>query len=105
MASSDSQVGGFDAAGAHIARLPLDLDARGWRELSRAVLTLLRRAEAIQARSDARRDSERDAHEDVGRSELAILHFAMPDSPSSTGGEPRRRARLPRLPQPRAERE
>jgi hypothetical protein len=31
----------------------LDLDARGWRELSRAVLMLLRRAEAIQARSPA----------------------------------------------------
>jgi DNA-binding transcriptional ArsR family regulator len=104
-AAAAGQVGGFDTAGAHIARLPLDLDARGWRDLSRAVLTLLRRAEAIQARSDARRDSERDEHDDLRRSELAILHFAVPDLPSSSEGEPRRRARLPRLPQPRTKRE
>jgi DNA-binding transcriptional ArsR family regulator len=57
-AAAAGERGGFDAAGAHIARLMLDLDARGWRDLSRAVSMLLRRAEAIQARSDARRDIE-----------------------------------------------
>ena len=97
-AAAAGPIGGFDAAGAHIARLMLDLDARGWRELSRAVLTLLRRAEAIQARSDARRNGERDEHEDSRRSELAVLHFGVPDVPSSSEGGPRRRARPPRLP-------
>jgi DNA-binding transcriptional ArsR family regulator len=76
-AAAAGRTGGFDAAGAHIARRTLDLDARGWRELSRAVSTLLRRVEAIQASSDARRDGERIEEEDSCRSELAILHFAV----------------------------
>jgi DNA-binding transcriptional ArsR family regulator len=97
-AASAGRIGGFDAAGAHIARLMLDLDARGWRELSRAVLTLLHRAEAIQARSDARRDGERLGGEDSRPSELAILHFATAEPADSRVPEPRRRARPPRLP-------
>jgi hypothetical protein len=97
-AASAGQIGGFDAAGAHIARLMLDLDERGWRELSRAVLMLLHRTQAIQARSDARRDRERDGDEDARPSELAILHFATAEPASSDEAEPRRRARPPRLP-------
>jgi DNA-binding transcriptional ArsR family regulator len=97
-AASAGQSGGFDAAGAHIARLMLDLDARGWRELSRAVSMLLHRAEAIQARSDARRDGGRVEDEDSCPSELAILHFATAGPADSPAPEPRRRARPPRLP-------
>jgi DNA-binding transcriptional ArsR family regulator len=97
-AASAGDIGGFDAAGAHIARRMLDLDARGWRDLSRAVLTLLRRAEGIQARSDARRDAERVEHEDSCPSELAILHFAAAEPVGSHAAEPGRRARPPRLP-------
>jgi DNA-binding transcriptional ArsR family regulator len=76
-AAAAGQIGGFDAAGAHIARRTLDLDARGWRDLSRAVLTLLRRAEVIQADSDARRSRGRVTDQDSCPSELAILHFAV----------------------------
>ena len=97
-AAAAGQIGGFDAASAHIARLMLDLDARGWRELSRAVLMLLRRAEAIQARSDARRDGERVEDDRSCPSELAILHFAVAEPASSRAPEFRRRARRPRLP-------
>jgi DNA-binding transcriptional ArsR family regulator len=97
-AASAGQIGGFDAAGAHIARLMLDLDARGWRELSRAVLTLLHRAEAIQARSDARREGELDGDDDSRLSELAILHFATAAAADSRASGPSRRARPPRLP-------
>jgi DNA-binding transcriptional ArsR family regulator len=97
-AAAAGQIGGFDAASAHIARLMLDLDARGWRELSRAVLMLLRRAEAIQARSDARRDGERVEADHSCPSELAILHFAVAEPASSRAPEFRRRARRPRLP-------
>ena len=82
-AAAAGQTGGFDAAGAHIARRTLDLDARGWRELSRAVSTLLRRAEAIQARSDGRRDGGRIEDEDSCPSELAILHFAIAEPANS----------------------
>jgi DNA-binding transcriptional ArsR family regulator len=87
-AAAAGQRGGFDAPGSHIARLTLDLDARGWRELSRAVLTLLRRAEAIQERSDGRRAADGD---ESSPSELAILHFATAEPPGS-------RAQAPRLP-------
>jgi DNA-binding transcriptional ArsR family regulator len=93
-AASAGQIGGFDAAGAHIARLMLDLDPRGWRELSRAVLMLLHRAEAIQARSDVRRNSD----ENSRPSELAILHFAVAEPADSRASEPKHRARPPRLP-------
>jgi len=96
-AAAAGQSGGFDAASAHIARMVLDLDARGWRDLSRAVLTLLRRAEAIQARSDGRRDGGRAEPEEARPSELAILHFAVP-KPASGPDRPARRARPPRLP-------
>ena len=96
-AATAGQSGGFDAASAHIARMVLDLDARGWRDLSRAVLTLLRRAEAIQARSDVRRDGGRAEPEEARPSELAILHFAVP-KPASGPDRPARRARPPRLP-------
>ena len=96
-AAAAGQSGGFDAASAHIARMVLDLDARGWRDLSRAVLTLLRRAQAIQERSDARRDGGRAEPEEARPSELAILHFAVP-KPASGPNRPARRARPPRLP-------
>jgi DNA-binding transcriptional ArsR family regulator len=91
------QSGGFDDASAHIARLMLDLDARGWRDLSRAVLTLLKRAQAIQERSDARRDGDGAEPEESRASELAILHFAVA-TPASSPDRPPRHARPPRLP-------
>jgi DNA-binding transcriptional ArsR family regulator len=82
-AAAAGRTGGFDAAGAHIARRTLDLDAQGWRDLSRAVSTLLRRAEAIQARSDARRDGRPIEDETACPSELAILHFATAEPATS----------------------
>jgi DNA-binding transcriptional ArsR family regulator len=94
-AAAAGQRGGFDLPGAHVARMVLDLDERGWRDLSRAVLAFLKRAEAIQERSDARRDPDRD--EPSRRSELAVLHFARADrdgSPHGSAGPPR----PPRLP-------
>jgi len=97
-AAAAGEIGGFDGAGAHIARLMLDLDPRGWRELSRAVLTLLRRAEVIQARSDARRDGERIEDESSCPSELAILHFAVAEPASPRAAGRRRRTPPPRLP-------
>ena len=86
-AAAAGQRGGFDAAGAHIARVKLDLDARGWRELSRAVLALLKRAETIQERSDERR--ARPGGDEGSPSELAVLHFGLSEPAS---------ARPPRLP-------
>jgi DNA-binding transcriptional ArsR family regulator len=90
--------GGFDSAGAHIARLMLELDARGWRELSRAVVALLTRAQAIQERSDARRDGGRGERR---ASELAILHFDAGEpagSASAAADRATSRERPPRIP-------
>jgi DNA-binding transcriptional ArsR family regulator len=89
-------VGGFDDVGACVARMPLELDERGWRELSDAMTGLLREAEAIQLRCDARRSDDSGP---LRESDLAILHFrvAEPVSPSERGSEARR-ARRPRLP-------
>ena len=94
-AAAAGQSGGFDAPSAHVARMVLDLDRRGWRDLSRAVLALLKRAEAIQERSDARREADRG--EPSRRSELAVLHFALAELTSSPDG-PARHPRPPRLP-------
>jgi DNA-binding transcriptional ArsR family regulator len=96
-AAAAAQRGGFDAPSAHIARIVLDLDARGWRDLSRAVLALLKRAEAIQERSDARREGHRGKVERSRRSELAILHFGLPDTARPSDG-PASHPRPPRLP-------
>jgi DNA-binding transcriptional ArsR family regulator len=94
-AAAAGQGGGFDVPGAHVARMVLDLDQRGWRDLSRAVLAFLKRAEAIQERSDARRDADRG--EPSRRSELAVLHFARADGAGSSDGSARQ-TRPPRLP-------
>ena len=76
----------------------LELDARGWRELSRAVVALLTRAQAIQERSDARRDGGRGERRAL---ELAILHFDAGEPASSANAAADRatsRERPPRIP-------
>jgi DNA-binding transcriptional ArsR family regulator len=99
-AASAGPNGGFDAPGAHVARVILELDDRGWRELSNAVVGMLRRAQTIQERSDARSEA-RDGGIGARASELAILHFAVDEPVSSSQREPSpraRRGRSPRLP-------
>jgi DNA-binding transcriptional ArsR family regulator len=83
-AAAAGAVGAFDAPGAHMDRLLVELDDDGWRELSELLLDVLRRAQAIQSRSDARRG-------DVGAartSEVAILHFEIAESIGPTDGAP-----------------
>ena len=95
-ASSAGAAGGFDAAGAHVARVPLALDERGWEELSKVVADLLSTAQTIQERSDARRRADGD---DTRPSELAILHFAVAGATppaADAPGRPTRRGRSSR---------
>ena len=95
-ASAAGAAGGFDAAGAHVARVPLALDERGWEELSKVVADLLSTAQTIQERSDARRRAEGD---DARPSELAILHFAVAGATppaADAPGRPTRRGRSSR---------
>jgi DNA-binding transcriptional ArsR family regulator len=65
--------GGFDAPGAHVDRLPLALDRRGWEDLSDLLVQTLARAAEIQQESERRGP---DAGE-IDRSELAILHYGV----------------------------
>jgi len=95
-ASAAGAAGGFDAAGAHVARVPLALDERGWEELSKVVADLLSTAQTIQERSDARRRADGD---DTRPSELAILHFAVAGATppaADAPGRPTRRGRSSR---------
>jgi DNA-binding transcriptional ArsR family regulator len=87
-ASAAGAGGGFDTAGAHVARVPLALDDRGWEELSEVVANLLSSAQTIQERSDERR---RENGDDARPSELAVLHFAVATTPRAR--EPRPRGR------------
>jgi DNA-binding transcriptional ArsR family regulator len=74
-ASQAAAADGFDRAGAHVDRLPLDLDEEGWRELSGVLTAALDAAWQVQARSDARA-APADART---ASQLAILHYAVDD--------------------------
>jgi DNA-binding transcriptional ArsR family regulator len=98
-AAAAGEAGGFDAAGSHLDRMLLELDDDGWDELSDLLSDVLRRAQAIQDRSDARRG---DGDGPVRKSEVALLHFERADSiapaqPAADGTQPRRRS-SPRLP-------
>ena len=66
--------GGFDEPQAHVDRLVLELDERGWDELSTALRATLENAAKIQERSNERRSSR--APGALRASELAILHYA-----------------------------
>jgi DNA-binding transcriptional ArsR family regulator len=95
-ASAAGAQGGFDPAGAYLARLPVTLDDDGWRELSDALTELLSTAEAIQQRSDERRGDDGEDSAAVRRSELALLHFAVADEaapplPAPRAGKRRKR--------------
>jgi DNA-binding transcriptional ArsR family regulator len=82
-AAAAGALGAFDAPGAHLDRLLVELDDDGWRELSELLLDVLRRAQAIQSRSDARRGDGGGAR----TSEVAVLHFEVAESIASTDGD------------------
>ena len=93
--------GGFDNAAAAVVRLALELDELGRRELSAALTGLLRQADEIQRRSDARRTSPAGANGVASRGALAILHYRLTSAASPTTPEKglqRQRGQRPRLP-------
>jgi DNA-binding transcriptional ArsR family regulator len=74
--------GGFDAVGAHLDRMVVELDDQGWYDVSEALLDLLRRIQAIQADSDARRDA------DPARvSEIVLMQFEVEESLASADSD------------------
>ena len=72
-AASAAAAGGFDRAGAHVDRVPLELDEQGWTELSDALTGMLEEAGRIQERSNERRTSREPGA--VRASSLDILHY------------------------------
>jgi DNA-binding transcriptional ArsR family regulator len=96
-AAAAGEIGGFDAPGAHVDRMVVELDDPGWTELSDLLTDVLRRAQEIQDRSDSRRGSD----DQVRTSEIAILHFERAESITASdvkregGSLPERSPRLP----------
>jgi DNA-binding transcriptional ArsR family regulator len=68
-----ASMGGFERPEAHIIRQPMRLDAKGWKELSAAVATLLKDANAIEAESQKR--LERRNHEGEFEAGLVMMLF------------------------------
>lgn len=75
-ATEAGQAGAFDAPEAHVDRMVVELDTEGWRELCALLTDVLRQAQAIQAKSDARRVDA----ETTLVAEIAILSFEMAES-------------------------
>jgi DNA-binding transcriptional ArsR family regulator len=75
-ATEAGRAGAFDAPEAHVDRMVVELDVEGWRELSALLMDVLSQAQAIQAKSDARRA---DATTTLV-AQLAILSFEMAES-------------------------
>jgi DNA-binding transcriptional ArsR family regulator len=93
--------GGFDQRGAHLIRVPLELDEEGWNDLSTAVAALFSEAQAIQERSARRqRDLGADAAQ-VRHAELALLFFALADGVRTSAPEQERTAQPGLSSQPR----
>jgi DNA-binding transcriptional ArsR family regulator len=96
-AAAAGTAGAFDAPGAHVDRMMVELDEQGWRDLSDLLTSVLKQAQTIQDRSDTRRAADAD----VRTSEVAILHFEVAESigSASSGADgARRMGRSPRLP-------
>jgi DNA-binding transcriptional ArsR family regulator len=86
-AAAAGGAGAFDAPDAHLSRMVVELDKRGWSELTDLLADVLRRAQGIQERSDARRGQDGDAR----TSEVVVMHFEMAESDEP----PRRSPPLP----------
>jgi DNA-binding transcriptional ArsR family regulator len=80
-AAAAGREGAFDAPGSHLDRMVIELDDRGWAEASDTLLDLLRRLQAIQAESDARREDDTA----VRVSEIVLMHFEVAESLAPEG--------------------
>ncbi len=95
-AAAAGEAGAFDIPTAHIDRMFVELDEPGRAELSELLTEVLRRAQEIQGRSDARRDDG--DPDDVRLSEVALLHFEVASQPPPAEQQAELPKRSPRLP-------
>jgi DNA-binding transcriptional ArsR family regulator len=65
--------GAFDEPRSHIDRLFVELDDQGWSDASEALLDALRRIQAIQSESDARRSED----SRIRLAEIVLLQFEV----------------------------
>ena len=105
-ARAASAAGGFDHGNAHLTRTQLTLDARGWRDLSRACMRLLDQVERIEESAKERIDRNPHSGEtkDIA---LVMMLFEAARLAVETEGDPRverrRRQRQPIRLQPVAD--
>ena len=101
-ARAASAAGGFDHGNSHLTRTALQLDARGWTDLSRACIRLLAQVDRIEEASAERIERNPDAGDTrtvalvMMLFETARLTAEPPDDPS---GETRKRHRVELEPQ------
>jgi DNA-binding transcriptional ArsR family regulator len=95
-AARAGEAGAFDARNAHLDRLFIELDERGREELSELLTDVLKRAQAIQARSDSRRGDSKQA--EVRLSEVAVMHFELVAPSDAAKGQLDLPKRSPQLP-------
>ncbi|MCW3014071.1 MAG: transcriptional regulator, ArsR family [Solirubrobacterales bacterium] len=90
--------GGFDRRDAHITRTVMDLDAKGWEQLSTALARLLKDAARIEAAAK-RRCAAHPHDESIARAGLVLMHFEasrLSDQRPSRGEAGARPQRAPR---------
>jgi DNA-binding transcriptional ArsR family regulator len=89
-ASLAGSAGGFDDAGCHIDRMPLELDEAGRREVSEVLTDALERLQAVQQRVDARRRTPDANVGAIAETCVALLHFRFAPDPPEAGDVTRR---------------
>lgn len=85
-----SAQGGFSRDGAHLSRLPLELDERGWREVSKAFERLTEKLERIQEDSNAR---VRESHAERASALAVLMLFEAAAQKAENGSGKARRGR------------
>jgi DNA-binding transcriptional ArsR family regulator len=83
---------GFSRQGAHLSRLPLELDAQGWKEVSGELERLAERL--VQIQDDSRNRLAAD-HDEEPAAALAVLMLFEQADPSLLDAPPRKKRRAP----------
>ncbi len=83
--------GGFEAAGSHISRTPVTVDAEGWDAIARELDALLPRIQQIEAESQKR--LLRSDHQDEQRATVGLMLFGSTTAVPAQPAPARRRSR------------
>jgi len=92
-ARAASAAGGFDDGKSHLTRTALQLDARGWNDLSRACLRLLAQVDRIEAAARERIERNPDTDETTNLA-LVMMLFEAARLAADSGDDPAAAQRL-----------